>query len=98
MSNTDAVPKSNARLQKQHAASSPFGRWLIAAVYWEVNGPTDEWISRYTNNVNVQEWIADHPGKAAFVFPAGAACHFGGSLRRFCITNTSYNTVMTDDI
>jgi len=46
--------------------------WLIASVYWETSGPTDEWLARYADNKNVQAFVRDNPGKACFVFPAGS--------------------------
>jgi len=55
--------------------------WLVAAAYWEGNGPDAEWLARYDGDESLeylQRWIARNKNadgtldKAVFVFPAGS--------------------------
>jgi len=58
--------------------------WTIGAVYWSVasDSAIEEWGKKYMGNEDVQNWVKDNPGKAAFVVPSG---DLGLSVIVFCV-------------
>ena len=58
--------------------------WTIGAVYWSVasDSAIKDWETKYAGNEDVQKWLVDNPGKAAFVVPSG---DLGLSVIVFCV-------------